>query len=100
MKMRIATTMLLLSLLLSAGALAAQVTRIAVLHVPGMTCPTCPITVRTALKRVPGVEKVSVDYPARTVSVAYDAGRTDVAALLKATADAGYPAKTEKQVKP
>ena len=98
MKMRTAVTALLL--FLSASALAAPVTKSALMHVPGMTCPVCPITVRKALQRVPGVEKITVDYPARTVSVAYDAERTNVTALLKATADVGYPAKVEKQVKP
>ena len=98
--MRTVITALLLSLFLGAGALAAPVTKTAVLDVPGMTCPLCPVTVRKALERVPGVEKISVNFPARTVSVAYDAGRTDVTALLKATTDAGYPAKLENQVKP
>lgn len=79
--MRTAVVTLLLSLFLGASALAAPVTKTAVLDVPG-------------------VEKISVDYPARTVSVAYDAERTNVMALLKATADAGYPAKLENQVKP
>lgn len=100
MKMRSAAIVSLLSFVLGASALAAPVTKTAVLDVPGMTCPLCPITVRKALERVPGVEKISVNFPARTVSVAYDAGRTDVTALLKATADAGYPAKLENQVKP
>ena len=85
---------------LAAGAFAAPVNRNVVLNVPGMTCPLCPITVRKALERVPGVEKISVDYPARDMRVAYDASRTNVAALLKATADAGYPAKPEKPGRP
>ena len=100
MKMRSAAIVSLLSFLLGASALAAPVTKTAVLDVPGMTCPLCPITVHKALERVPGVEKISVNFPARTVSVAYDAERTNVAALLKAAADAGYPATIEKQVKP
>ena len=98
--MRTVFTALLFSLLLNASALAAPSTQTAVLDVPGMTCPLCPITVRKALERVPGVEKISVDFPARTVSVAYDVERTNATALLKATADAGYPAKLEKEVKP
>lgn len=83
----------------SVSALGMAATRSVTLSVAGMTCPTCPITVREALKRIPGVEKIGVDYPARTVSVAYDAERTSVTALLKATSDAGYPAKVDKQVK-
>ncbi|MDA8110644.1 MAG: mercury resistance system periplasmic binding protein MerP [Betaproteobacteria bacterium] len=67
------------------------------LSVPGMTCPACPITVRTALSRVPGVSKVEVDYPKRTATVVYDEGKTTIAALEKATEDAGYPSSVKAQ---
>lgn len=91
----------ILTVLLAAGAMAAPpASKNAVLDVPGMTCPLCPITVRKALERVPGVEKISMDFPARTVTVQYNAARTDLAALLKATADAGYPATPEKEMQP
>ena len=98
--MRTVIAGLILFFALAAGAFAAPVGRNVVLNVPGMTCPLCPITVRKALERVPGVEKIFVDYPARDVRVEYDASRTNVAALLKATADAGYPATPEKHKQP
>lgn len=94
--MRAVISGLILFLALGPGAFAAPVNQSVVLDVPGMTCPLCPFTVRKALARVPGVEKVSVDFPARSVRVEYDAARTTVAALLKATANAGYPATPEK----
>ncbi|HVC11987.1 MAG TPA: mercury resistance system periplasmic binding protein MerP [Burkholderiales bacterium] len=67
--------------------------RTVTLSVPGMTCPACPITVKTALSRVPGVDKVEIDYPKKTATVVYDDAKTGVAALQSATKDAGYPSK-------
>ncbi|OYV78361.1 MAG: mercuric transport protein periplasmic component [Chromatiales bacterium 21-64-14] len=61
------------------------------LSVPGMTCGLCPITIRTALEQVPGVAKAKTDFVTRTATVSYDPARTNVAALTKATTDAGYP---------
>ena len=78
---------------------AVAVTRTVTLNVPGMTCPVCPITVRQALRKVPGVEKVAVRYTKREAIVTYDDARTNVAALTKATADAGYPSKPEGKAK-
>lgn len=66
------------------------------LTVPGMTCAACPITVRTALSRVAGVEKVDVDYPRRLVLVRYDDAKTGPTALEQATRDAGYPSQPAK----
>ena len=63
----------------------------ATLKVPGMTCAACPITVKTALSRVPGVEKIDVDFPKRLATVRYDDRKANLAALEKATRDAGYP---------
>lgn len=61
------------------------------LDVPGMTCETCPITVKMALNKVKGVTKVSVDFEKREAVVTFDDATTTVEALTKATADAGYP---------
>ena len=65
--------------------------RTVVLDVRGMTCGTCPITVRLALKRVPGVIDAKADLDTRTATVTYDPDRTTVQALTRATSDAGYP---------
>ncbi len=72
--------------------LSAQAARQSVqLSVPGMDCALCPITVKKALSRVKGVEQVQVDYDKRLASVIFDEALTDVAALTRATRDAGYP---------
>lgn len=88
-----------LVILLAAPMSAFAATRTVTLNVPGMTCPVCPITVRKALRQVPGVEKVDVRYAKREAIVTYDDARTNVAALTKATADAGYPSKPEGKAK-
>ncbi len=66
------------------------------LAVPNMTCPACPITVKKALSRVPGVTDVSVSYETKQATVVFDNAQTNVAALTRATTDAGYPSTAVK----
>ncbi|WP_457280934.1 mercury resistance system periplasmic binding protein MerP [Polaromonas sp. P5_D5] len=62
-----------------------------VLSVSGMTCAACPITVKVALTKTPGVSKADVSYEKRQATVLFDDAKTNTAALTRATADAGYP---------
>jgi mercuric ion binding protein len=66
-------------------------TQTVTLSVPGMTCAACPITVKKALTKVDGVEKVEVSYEKLAAVVTFDDTRTTVEALTKATENAGYP---------
>ncbi len=61
------------------------------LSVEGMTCPVCPITVRTALEKVPGVKNAEVDLDTQTATVVFDPVAVDVEALTAATTNAGFP---------
>jgi len=61
------------------------------LAVSNMTCAACPITVKKALSRVPGVTEVSVSNEEKQATVVFDDTQTTVAALTRATTDAGYP---------
>lgn len=83
------------------NALASETTtpKTVTLSIPGMTCATCPITIKAALKKVPGVTEVTVSYKTLEAVVTYDDARTNTDALIKATTDAGYPS-TVKPVKP
>lgn len=65
------------------------------LDVPGMSCAACPITVKKAITRVDGVRAAVVDYDARQATVTYDDAKADVAQILRATANAGYPASVK-----
>ena len=55
----------LVSLIALMGALSSPAwaaTKTVTLAVPGMTCAACPITVKTALAKVDGVEKTEVSF--------------------------------------
>ncbi|MPW23618.1 mercury resistance system periplasmic binding protein MerP [Paraburkholderia sp. CNPSo 3157] len=71
-------------------------TRTVTLSVPGMTCAACPITVKHALSKVAGVEKTDVRFEQREAIVTFDDGKTNVQALTRATADAGYPSSVKR----
>ncbi len=70
--------------------------RTVVLDVPGMTCQFCPITIRKALEKVPGVTKVKAEFETKTTTVTFDPAKTNVDTLLKTIANAGYPATIKK----
>ncbi|MBN9670848.1 heavy metal translocating P-type ATPase [Roseibium aggregatum] len=62
------------------------------LNIQSMSCASCVGRVDKALNAVPGVLSVSVNLASETASVSYAEGATTVQDLLKASADAGYPA--------
>ena len=80
---------LLILALLAGQAFAAPQT--ATLSVPTMSCASCPVTIKAALSKVPGVTSVKSDLGKRQTTVVYDDAKTDLATLSKATADAGFP---------
>ena len=59
------------------------------LAVAGMTCAGCASAVQAALLKVEGVEAAYVSATDGTASVAYDAGKTDLDALIAAVGQAG-----------
>src|SRR5258708_30134387 len=69
------------------------------LNVSGMTCAACPITVKKALEKVPGVSSVDVRFEKKQVLVTFDDAKTNPDALVKATTNAGYPSQAEKVTK-
>ncbi|HZR70135.1 MAG TPA: mercury resistance system periplasmic binding protein MerP [Burkholderiales bacterium] len=83
--------LLLLAAALAAPALAAP--RTVALDVPSMYCETCPITVKKALSRVPGVSDVKVSFEKKEAVVTFDDAKASVEALTRATANAGFPSK-------
>src|SRR5436305_13111648 len=69
------------------------------LNVSGMTCAACPITVKKALEKVPGVSSVDVRFEKKQVLVTFDDTKTNPDALVKATTNVGYPSQPEKVTK-
>ena len=92
--MKFITKLFAIALLPMASAFAA--TQSVVLDVQNMTCPLCPVTVRKALQRVPGVEDAKVDFDHKTATVRFDPTKADTAMLVKATTNAGYPSTPHK----
>ena len=65
-----------------------------VLDVQNMTCELCPITDKKALDKVPGVAAARIDLAKKTATMKFDPDRANVAALVEATTNAGYPSTT------
>jgi mercuric ion binding protein len=58
-----------------------------------MTCPTCPITVKTAMSRVAGVKTVKIDLAAKTATVTFDPSVVTTAKIAAASSNVGFPAR-------
>jgi periplasmic mercuric ion binding protein len=76
----------------SAQIAAARTTSFAI---ENMTCALCPVTVKTAMERVKGVQLVQVNFDAKTATVVFDSSVTTVEAIAAASTNAGYPAKPQ-----
>ena len=64
----------------------------AVFNIEGMSCASCVGRVDRALAAVPGVMEANVNLASETARVTWLEGATDIAALQRAAAEAGYPA--------
>lgn len=94
MRLLKASAAVVAALLLPAHALAAE--RTVTLAVPGMYCEICPLTVKKALSKVPGVSNVAASFEKKEAVVTFDDAKTSVDALTAATAGAGYPSKLKQ----
>ena len=81
--------------ILSCGTLAGEL-RTATLAINGMTCASCPLTVKKVLKKQPGVSDASVDYKLQIAQVKFDPEKIQPEQLAKAVSDYGFPATVTK----
>lgn len=65
------------------------------LSVPSMYCAACPISVRKALEKVPGVTNVKATYEPKEAVVTFDDARASVEQLTEATKQAGFPSSVK-----
>lgn len=77
------------------GSLAAP-PQTAVLDVQNMSCGLCPVTVKKALEKVPGVSQAQIDFQKKMATVTFDADKAMAAELVKATTEAGFPSALRK----
>ncbi len=62
------------------------------LKVDGMTCKMCPLTIKTALKKLDGVVDAEVSYKDKEVKVVYEEGEVTVDEIVKTIENAGFKA--------
>ena len=87
---------LLVALLMAPLAALAGAPQTVVLDVQNMTCELCPITVKKALRKIPGVADARVDLNKKTATVTFDPEKANIPALVKATTDAGFPSSAHR----
>jgi mercuric ion binding protein len=86
----------LLAVVVAPLAALAATSQTTVLDVQNMTCELCPVTVKKSLEKVRGVSHARIDFATKTATVTFDADKTNAAALVKATTEAGYPSTVHK----
>jgi mercuric ion binding protein len=82
--------------LLLSGSAFADTSQTLTINVQNMTCAACPITVKKALEKVPGVSEVKIDFEHKTATMRLDTDKANVSMLTKATTDAGFPSTVRK----
>ena len=65
------------------------------LAIEGMTCASCVGRVEKAIRGVPGVIDASVNLATQRARVVFDADETDIAGVVQAVDNVGYPAASE-----
>src|SRR5258708_19670831 len=81
----------LVPLLVAAGVAFAAPPQTATLAVENMTCGTCPIVVKKALERVPGVSATTVDFDRKTATVTFDPDKASTPRFTHSTKKPGFP---------
>jgi len=69
-----------------------------VIPVEGMSCATCEIAVRHALKRIDGVKSARVSVASKTATVDYEAAKTNPKQLVVAINSTGYRASLPNEM--
>jgi periplasmic mercuric ion binding protein len=80
----------------AASAVNASDSQRTVLDVRGMDCAACPITVKTVLRKQPGVEDVKVDFSKSTAEITFDPSKVSRERLAQAVTEAGFPSTPRK----
>jgi len=66
------------------------------MHVSGMTCGTCPISVRHRALQMKGVHAAAVDLDTATATVTYEDSEQSPQVIARAITELGYPATIRK----
>ena len=66
------------------------------LDIKGMDCAACPVTVKTVLKKQPGVADVKVDFKGATATILFDPAKVSREKLAQVVTESGFPSKARK----
>lgn len=61
-------------------------------EIQGMTCVTCPITVKAALKKINGIKEVRVSLEEKNAMAEFDANQTNLKEIKNTIESVGYKA--------
>lgn len=67
------------------------------LHVDGMTCASCSVTVRVTLERLDGVKSAAVSFEEKRARVTYDSSKVTPKQMIEAVSKAGYKARVASE---
>lgn len=70
------------------------------LHIDGMTCASCSVAVRTALRRLEGVLGAEVSVEEKRARVTYEPQRVTPQQMVQAIERLGYRARVEEAGRP
>ncbi len=59
--------------------------------VPGMTCVTCPYTVKKTLQKIDGVTDAESSFKTMSATATFNPDKTSIDAMLEALKNLGYP---------
>ncbi|WP_339635813.1 MerR family DNA-binding protein [uncultured Sneathiella sp.] len=74
-----------------------KIMKTTILHIDGMHCDGCALTIEALLSRTPGVRKAEASYDERRVRILHDQAEAPVADLLTAIAKGGFKGKVTDQ---
>lgn len=89
-------TVLLIAMLICVGLERIALADEACFDVQGMTCATCSITLKTAVKKLKGIHGVTASVEKKTAEVQFNSKETDEVQIKKAIDDIGYKATAKK----
>lgn len=100
MRQSILSIVMVITMICGAAALHAKQKAVTVFTVtPQMHCQNCENKIKSNLRFEKGVSEIVTDLENQTVSVSYDADKTDVSKLQKALGRIGYEATETKPAK-
>ena len=70
------------------------------IHITGMTCTTCAVTIEKGLVETPGVDQVNVSFASEKASIEYDPSKVDLAKIKNTISQIGYGVATKKSIFP